>query len=60
MLEYIAKIQRKLIDKYSFPEDPDRPGIPMGVHDGAYPMVIDGKLDRVEIEGGRIYCCRFD
>ncbi len=30
------------------------------LHDGDYPMVIAGKLDRVRVVEGRFECCRFD
>lgn len=57
MLQYISEIQRKLIDEYGFAERADAPGVPASVPDGEYPMMIDGKLDYVRIEGGRISCC---
>lgn len=60
MLEYISTIQRKLIDDFRFSEDPVRAGIPLNVPDGDYPMLIDGKMDHVKIEDGRIYCCNFE
>ena len=60
MLSYIAEIQRKLIDEYDFPENPERPGLPMEVPDGSYPMTINGRLDHVKVEGGYISCCNFD
>lgn len=60
MLDYITEIQRKLIEQYDFPENPDKPGLPMGVTDGDYPMEIDGKLDHVKVINGKINCCNFD
>jgi hypothetical protein len=59
MIEYISKIQRALIDQYKFQENPERLGLPMNVPDGEYPMEIDGKLDRVRIKDGRIFCCAY-
>ena len=60
MLSYIAQIQRRLIEEYGFTENPERPGLPLDVPDGSYPMTIDGRLDHVKVEGGRISCCNFD
>lgn len=57
---YIEAIQRKFIDQYGFPENPDKPGLPMGVTDGDYPMEIDGKLDHVKVVDGKIHCCNFE
>lgn len=58
--DYIREIQRKLIGDYGFTENPDKPGIPLDVPDGKYPMVINGKLDYVEIVDGKINCCNFE
>jgi hypothetical protein len=58
MTAYIDEIKRQLISEYGFPEL--MPGIPMDVPDGEYPMTIEGKVDRVRIENGRIYCCNYD
>lgn len=60
MTDYIREIQRQLVAHYGFAERPDAPGIPASVPDGEYPMMIDGKLDRVRIEGGNISCCNFE
>jgi len=60
MITYIGKIQRQLIKKYGFKENPGKPGIPLRVPDGEYPMKIDGKLDRVRITKGKISCCNFE
>jgi hypothetical protein len=54
VVNYIQEIQRQLITVYGFSEDPERPGLPMNVSDGEYPMTIDGKLDNVVIIGGKI------
>lgn len=59
MTNYIGEIQRQLIVKYRFKENPEKPGIPLDVPDGKYPMTIEGKLDRVRIKNGRIECCNF-
>ena len=60
MTDYIREIQRQFIEVYEFPENPEKPGLPLNVPDGEYPMTIDGKLDLVKIEGGTINCCNFD
>jgi len=61
MTSYIDAIKRQLIDQYGFPENPDHAGTILGdVPDGEYPMTIEGKLDYVRIEGGKISCCNFD
>jgi hypothetical protein len=49
-----------LIEKHGFREDPAHPGLPLDVPDGEYPMTIDGKLDHVRVEGGKINCCNFE
>lgn len=59
MTTYIAEIQRQLIDVYGFPSRPDMVGVPQSVPDGDYPMTIEGKLDHVRVEGGRIHCMNF-
>jgi hypothetical protein len=59
MTEYIQAIQRYFITELHFPENPAAPGCPLGVPDGEYPMMIDGKLDHVRIENDRIFCCNF-
>ncbi len=64
MTDYINAVKRGLRDQHGF--------IPTGgtdiqplfddgaVPDGVYPMTIEGKVDRVKIEGGRIDCCNFE
>ena len=59
MTDYIAEIQKQFIDKYGFEENPEKPGLPIGVPDGKYPMKIEGKIDNVTVEGGFINCCNF-
>jgi hypothetical protein len=58
MTDYVREIQRQLVERYHFPADGR--GLPQGVPDGDYPMEINGRLDRVRVEGGYIRCCRFD
>ena len=60
MTDYICEIQRQLISVHGFKENPDKPGLPMNVPDGTYPMTIEGKLDRVEIVDGKINCLNFE
>jgi hypothetical protein len=60
MISYINEIKRLLIDQYGFKEDPLCPGVPVDVPDGNYPMEIEGKIDYVRIEHGKINCCNFD
>jgi hypothetical protein len=64
MLDYINAVKRGLRDKYGFVPcgvaNFDQPLFADGqIPDGKYPMEIDGKIDHVLIEGGRIHCCRF-
>jgi hypothetical protein len=60
MTTYITEIQRQFITKYGFDEDPKKPGIPLNVPDGEYPMEIEGKVDNVRIKDGTISCCNFE
>lgn len=60
MLSYIMIIQHILITQYGFQESQSRPGLPVNVPDGDYPMTIDGKVDNVRIVDGKIHCCRFE
>jgi hypothetical protein len=60
MTDYIREIQRQFIAVYKFPEDPKRPGLPVGVPDGEYLMTIDGKRDWVRVVDGTICCCNFE
>ena len=59
MMQYIREIQKQLIVKYGFKENPDKPGIPLNVPDGGYPIKIKTKLDRVYVKDGKIFCCNF-
>ena len=54
MTTYIQDIQKAFIEQYGLEENPDKPGIPLNVPDGEYPMEIDGKTDKVIIENGKI------
>lgn len=60
MTDYIREIQRQLVERYGFAERADAPGVPVDVPDGEYPMTIDGKLDRVLVQRGKISCCNFE
>lgn len=55
MTTYITEIQRQLVEAYGFPKGEN--GCPQNVPDGAYPMLIEKKLDLVVILGGTIWCC---
>ncbi|MFA6338908.1 MAG: hypothetical protein WCW87_02535 [Candidatus Paceibacterota bacterium] len=57
MTDYISEIRRQMIKKYGFEEDPLKPGIPINVPNGTYPMKIDGKMDFVKITDDKISCC---
>ena len=60
MTQYISAVQKGFIEQHGFSENPEKPGIPLDVPDGEYPMEIDGKTDKVKIENGKINCCNFD
>ena len=62
MTDYINAIKRGFRDQHGFIPDRGTDNEPLFDHipDGEYPMMIDGKLDRVRIEDGTIKCCRFD
>jgi hypothetical protein len=64
MTDYIREIKRQFRDVYHFTPvrgTLDDPTFAEGaIPDGEYPMTIEGKLDRVRIEGGEIKCCNFD
>ena len=50
---------RPILTEYGFPAKPGEPNLPDNVPDGEYPMVLDGKLDLVRIERGKINCTNF-
>ncbi len=57
---YIQEIQRQLIVVHGFSENPEKPGVPMNIPDGTYPMTINEKLDQVLIQKGKVWCCNFE
>ena len=57
MTQYIQEIQSQLITEYGFPKGDN--GCPQNVPDGAYPMLIEKKLDLVLVINGGISCCNF-
>jgi hypothetical protein len=60
MTNYIQEIQRQFIEVYNFPENPEKPGLPLHVPDGEYLMTIEGKRDNVKVANGFINCCNFE
>lgn len=64
MSDYIRAVKQCLRDEHGFSpkESSDDENDPIfdGIPDGVYPMTIEGRLDRVRIEDGRINCCNFD
>jgi hypothetical protein len=58
MTSYISEIKKQFRDKYKFvpcggtKDDPIFNNIP----DGEYPMLLDGKIDYVRVEGVSISC----
>lgn len=61
MTDYIRAIKRQLRDRYGFVPDGGTADDPTfsDVPDGDYPMTIDGRLDRVQVVGGKFRCCNF-
>ena len=57
MTEYITEIQRQLVETYGYKKGEN--GCPQDVPDGAYPMLIEKKLDLVMVVNGHIWCCNF-
>jgi len=62
MTDYIREVKKQFRDLYGFkPTDdcsPDDPVYEEGkVPDGVYPMIIEGKMDFLEIKCGKINCC---
>jgi hypothetical protein len=55
MTQYITEIQRQLVEAYGFPKGEN--GCPQNVPDGAYPMLLEKKIDLVVILNGTIWCC---
>lgn len=62
MTDYIAAVKRGFRDQHAFTPSggTDREPLFDGIPDGEYPMTIEGKVDRVKIERGKIHCCRFE
>jgi hypothetical protein len=60
MTSYIASIQKHLVQDFGMSPRQDNPDVPAHVPDGIYPMTINGRLDQVRIEDGRISCCNFE
>jgi hypothetical protein len=59
--KYVNAVKRGLRDVYGFEPEANLAGdepifAPGEVPDGIYPLVIDGKVDIVSIEDGRIDC----
>ncbi len=57
MTDYIQEIQRQLIEVFGYKKGAN--GCPQDVPDGAYPMLIEKKLDLVMVVNGGIWCCNF-
>lgn len=64
MTDYINAVKRGFRDVHHFVPTGGTEEDPLfaegTVPDGTYPMEIDGKMDYVRMEDGRIYCCQFD
>lgn len=62
MIEYVAEIKRQLRDTHHYQPSRIIGGelIFDSFPDGEYPMVIEGKLDRVLVVNGAFQCCRFN
>lgn len=64
MLEYIAAVKRGFRDTHGFkPTDGPEVSPVFGegqIPDGEYPMVINGRVDHVQLVGGMIHCTRFE
>ena len=61
MTQYIQMIQTQFLTVYNFPENPEKPGLPLGPFpEGTYPMKLEGKIDYVRIDkDGFIACCNW-
>ena len=64
MVDYINAVKRGLRDEHGFVPNGGTDSEPLfaddAMPDGVYPVNIEGRLDRVRIERGRIYCCNFE
>lgn len=57
MIAYINEIQQRFITDYGFKKGEN--GCPKDVPDGAYPMMVQERLDLVIVTNGKIWCCNF-
>lgn len=60
--EYVLEVKKGFRDIYKFkPNSRSTPQEPLfdNIPDGEYPMKIDGRIDKVIIKNGAIYCCDF-
>ena len=64
MTAYIREIKKQFRDTYGFTPEREIGGEPIfadgQIPEGEYPMTIDGKLDRVRVENGKINCGNFE
>lgn len=62
MIGYINAVKRGFRDQHNIKPTGGTDHEPLFEHipDGEYPMVINGKLDRVRMVDGFINCCNFD
>jgi hypothetical protein len=63
MTDYILEIKKQFRDVYGFkPNSRSTSQEPLfdDIPDGEYPVVIDGKTDKVIIKDGKINCCNFE
>lgn len=63
MTDYIREIKRQLRDVHGFKPSDRSTEVELvfdDLPDGEYPMTIEGKLDQVRIENGKINCCNFN
>lgn len=62
MSDYINAIKRGFRDQIGLTPTGGTKDEPLfdNVPDGEYPLVIEGKRDRVRIVKGKIHCCNFD
>ncbi len=62
MTDYVNAIKRGFRDQIGMVPTGGTQEEPLfdNVPDGEYPMMIEGKRDRVKIIKGKIHCCNFD
>lgn len=51
MIAYIAEIQRQFIHVWGFPAQEAHPALPQRIQPGCYLMVINGRLDAIDVDG---------